>query len=376
MLQQYFVRPTTIDRIRACWIGPAIERYVTWLAENGCASRNVAFRVPVLVRFGDFAHASGATKWDELPAYLEPFVHHWLKAHAAADRSASELRIAALPVRNTIRQLLHLILPDYPNNGPRCSLSNPFADSVPHFFDFLRRDRGLREATILQYQHHLGRLDDFLRRIDLPSLADLSPAILTSFITERGRSLDKRSVQSICSILKVFLRYLHQTGIVRRDLSLQVESPRRYRLAGLPRSISREQERQLLEAIDRRSSVGKRDYAILLLMVTYGLRAREVAALRLDDIDWKRDRVYVRGRKAGHSAVYPLVPTVGEALLKYLFQNRPRAAGRALSSEPWLLALHSPGPPSLCEPNITFTRSASRCHDRVRTHCDIAACEG
>ena len=96
----------------------------------------------------------------------------------------------------------------------------------------------------------------------------------------------------------------------------------------------------MLKTVDRRSFVGKRDYAILLLLVTYGLRAREVAALTLEDIDWKRARLHVRGRKAGHSTAYPLAPIVGEALLDYLRQDRPKAAVRALFFR--ALAPHTP----------------------------------
>ena len=73
---------------------------------------------------------------------------------------------------------------------------------------------------------------------------------------------------------------------------------------------------------------GKRDYAMLLLLVTYGLRAREVAALTLDDIDWKRERLAVPGRKAGHSTAFPLAVSVGAALADYLQHGRPPAAGR------------------------------------------------
>lgn len=220
------------------------------------------------------------------------------------------------------------------------NLSNPFAGSAPRFFDFLRHGRGLREATVVQYRHHLHRLEDYLRRTGIPSLAKLSPAVVTAFISETGKSLDKRSVQSLCSIVKTFLRYLHQTRTLTRDLSRQVESPRRYRLADLPRPISLEEVQRLFKAVDRRSSVGKRDYAILLLLVTYGLRAREVAALKLEDIDWKCDPLHVRGRKAGHFDVYPLVPMVGEALLDYSQQNRPKAAARALFFR--ALAPHTP----------------------------------
>jgi integrase len=114
------------------------------------------------------------------------------------------------------------------------------------------------------------------------------------------------------------------------NLGKAIESPRRYRFLNLPRSITWHEVEQMLLKVDRRSIVGKRDYAILLLLVTYGLRSREVAALTLDDIDWKRDCIHVRGRKAGHSTAYPLTPTVGEAILDYLRQGRPVTSERAV----------------------------------------------
>jgi len=84
----------------------------------------------------------------------------------------------------------------------------------------------------------------------------------------------------------------------------------------------------VLGAVDRRAPCGKRDYAILLLLVTYGLRAREVAALTLDDIDWRRDRLAIPGRKAGHSTAFPLSAVVGEALVDYLRHGRPGSGDR------------------------------------------------
>ena len=80
----------------------------------------------------------------------------------------------------------------------------------------------------------------------------------------------------------------------------------------------------MLGGVDRRTPCRKRDYAILLLLVTYGLRAREVAALTLDDIDWRRDRLAVPGRKAGHSTAFPLSAVVGEALVDYLRHGLPQ----------------------------------------------------
>ena len=84
----------------------------------------------------------------------------------------------------------------------------------------------------------------------------------------------------------------------------------------------------MLATVDRRSVVGKRDYAILLLLVTYGLRGREVAALTLDDLDWERERLKVPERKAGHFTAYPLAPIVGQAIVDYLKHGRLQQADR------------------------------------------------
>jgi integrase/recombinase XerD len=292
VLNHYFVRPTTVDRIRASWIGEEIERYVVWLTEQHYAAKNVSFRVPALIRFGEFARASGANKFEDLPAYVEPFIGDWLNRRKR-EYSESQRSVAARELRNPIRQLLRLILPNLGSDIR--SAPDPFTDVAPGFFDFLRRERGLREATIVQYRHYLQRFQDYLQRLGQSLLPDLPPIAISGLITESGETRDKRSVQSLCSILKVFFRYLYRVGLMTRDLSKAIESPRRYRLSNLPRSITWNEVEQMLLKVDRRSAVGKRDYAILLLLMTYGLRSREIGALTLDDIDWKRDRLAARG---------------------------------------------------------------------------------
>jgi site-specific recombinase XerD len=337
MLNRYFVRPTTIDRIRGSWIGPAIECYVEWLARQKYAARNVFIRVPLLMQFGEFAKTAGASSWEELPTHVESFVETWLRRQRR-EYSESDQKPAARNIRNPIWQLLRLILPNAQGyNASRHDLritkaqkAEPFAEIVPNFFEFLRRERGLREGTIVQYRHYLQKLEDYLRKINRPLLPDLPPKIVTAFITKSGEIIDKRSVQSLCSILKAFFRYLYRVGLTQRDLSKAIESPRRYRLASLPRSITWKEVEQMLKKVDRRSGTGRRDYAILMLLVRYGLRAGEVGAMTLDDIDWKHNRLQVPGRKAGHSTVYPLATNVGEAILDYLKQGRPETTQRAL----------------------------------------------
>jgi integrase/recombinase XerD len=111
-------------------------------------------------------------------------------------------------------------------------------------------------------------------------------------------------------------------------LSGAIDGPQVYRLSSIPRSISWEEVGRVLAGVDRRTPCGKRDWAILMLLVTYGLRSREVAALKLDDIDWRRERLAVPERKAGHSTAFPLSASVGEALVDYLRHGRPQTDER------------------------------------------------
>lgn len=328
MLERYFLKPDTVDRLRASWIGEPIERYVQWLAERGYADRNVYRRVPILRRFGDFAQQHGAMCFEDLKGCVEPFVSQWVNEHGSNHGEVP--RWIEHYARTPVEQMLHLILPDFKGKGRSRRVNDPFQKQAPGFFPFLRQERGLRESSILHYGHYLRLFETYLGRIVLTSLTDLTPAILSAFLINEGRSLSKSSVTGLCSSLRVFLRYLHREGIIKQDLGGAIESPRRYQLSDLPRSISWDEVRRMLEAVDRRSALGKRDYAILLLLVTYGLRGCEVAGLKLDDIDWGRERLLVSERKAGHHTAYPLSSVTGEAIVEYLKCARPDTPDRHL----------------------------------------------
>src|SRR5206468_8432742 len=192
----------------------------------------------------------------------------------------------------------------------------------------IRQETGLRETSIAHYQHYLRKFASYLQTIQLNDLKDLSPPVLSGFVVEFSQKVRWASLRNACGVLHVFLRYLYRERTLDRDLSSAVERPQTYRLSNIPRSIGWDEVRRMLEAVDRRTPKGKRDYAILLLLVSYGLRAREVAALTLDDIDWRNERFRIPERKAGHSTMYPLSSIVGEAILEYLKQGRPQTTDR------------------------------------------------
>jgi site-specific recombinase XerD len=328
MLETYFVKPETVERIKASWIGSEVERYVGWLADQGYGTRTVWRRVPLVLAFGEFAHQRGVAELADLPAHVDAYVTERLRSYRGRRKNGTTAQQVTKEVRGPIEQMLRLVVPGFTGTG-RGHCHGPFAEAVPGFFEYLVVDRGLRPASVRHYAHHLSRFEAYLGRVGVRDVQELSPALLSAFVAERSATgLAKTSVRDGCGVLRVFLRYAHREGLVGRDLSRTVEWPQVYRLSSIPRSISWTEVGRVLAGVDRRTACGKRDYAILLLLVTYGLRGREVASLTLDDIDWKRERLAVPERKAGHSTAFPLSKAVGEAIVDYLQHGRPKTTDR------------------------------------------------
>lgn len=324
-LQDYFLRPDTIDRIRSSWIGSAIEKYVDWLSQHQYSPRNVWRRVPLLMRFGDFARARGATRWSDLPDHVDAFVAQW-----AADRGhlRQPRRRFEVEARNPVEQMLRLVVPRFENRRSK-TRPTPFQKQAPRFFEYLRRERGLSENTIKYVLPPASNVRDLLGQGESHQAAG-HLAARPQRVPGRPRSQAGQEGAEGYMRCPPYVSEIRRQRLVRRDLAGAVESPRTYRLAELPRAITWDEVHRLFGAVDRRTALGKRDYAILLFLVTYGLRAREVAALRLENIDWRRGQLRVVGRKAGHSTTYPLARAVGDALVDYLKHGRPKSADRAV----------------------------------------------
>jgi integrase/recombinase XerD len=338
MLERYYLKPTTLDRIRACWMADAIEKYVAWLTENQYSMSTVKRRIPILIHFADFAQAKGAKCLADLAPHARPFAQMWLDeggTHWANKRARNGIFDT---IRNTVEQMLEVTVPQYAAANARRDRPDPFNEQVPGFFGYLREERGLKENSIIHYRGVLRIFEKYCLAHGIAA-RELSPVILSAFITGHAPGLVPSGQSNLCSELKVFVRYLHRESILRADFSSSIGAPQIYRLSEIPRAISWESVRQMLAGVDTRSAVGKRDYAILLLLVTYGLRAHEVSSITLDDIDWKRERLCVPERKAGHSTAYPLSPLVGNAIIDYLQHGRPDTKGRQLffrKSAPYL----------------------------------------
>src|ERR1051326_8357945 len=109
MFERYFVLPDTIDRIRASWIAGPIERYVARLTEKGYAARTVCRRVPIVVRFGEFAHYRGASELEDLPNHIEAFVAAWVAKRAQHKKNEQQRNVVAKEARTPVQQMLRLV---------------------------------------------------------------------------------------------------------------------------------------------------------------------------------------------------------------------------------------------------------------------------
>lgn len=145
---------------------------------------------------------------------------------------------------------------------------------------------------------------------------------MTDFVQHHAHKLSPGRAQLLVTALRSFLRYLQHQGTITADLAVCVPTVARWSFASLPKFLPAGSVEKVLDRSDRQSLIGRRDYAILLLLARLGLRACEVVALNLEDIDWENARITIRA-KGGRWNQLPLPADVGEALASYLRHGRP-----------------------------------------------------
>ena len=191
---------------------------------------------------------------------------------------------------------------------------------------YLQQERGLAPGTIEYYRgftrrflvQHVGD-----GRIDL---SQLRPADVVNFVRKQAALQPKRA-KMMTTALRAFLTYLQYLGEITADLSAAVPTVANWSMSSIPRALPSKQVKLALSYCNRKTAIGRRDYAILLLLARLGLRAGEIASLTLDDIDWEAGRVRIRG-KGDRWSELPLTPDIGAAIAAYLRNGRPRASSR------------------------------------------------
>ena len=196
------------------------------------------------------------------------------------------------------------------------------------FARYLLVERGLADGTVRGYVRHARRFLD-----GLPSggaLAGVSAGEVTGAVLGvAGSGVSVSATQYFMSGLRAFLRFCFVEGLLEADLSQAVLAVSGRRRSSLPQGIGRTDASALLAACDRRSRLGRRDYAVIILLLRLGLRRGEVARLRLDDVEWRAGELLVRG-KGGRVDRLPLPADVGEAIASYLRRGRPASGRREL----------------------------------------------
>jgi site-specific recombinase XerD len=191
----------------------------------------------------------------------------------------------------------------------------------------LREERDLAEATIVYYVRFTSRFLKDRFSSNPVKLSRLCARDAIEFVQREAPRLKSKQAKLLTTALRSFFRYLRYCGEIQQDLAAAVPCVANWSMPSIPRGIAPEQVRKLLRGIDRSTAVGRRDYAILLLLARLGLRSGEVTFLELDDIDWQGGCLSVHG-KSGRCTQLPLPKDVADAIVAYLRHGRPCTSSR------------------------------------------------
>ena len=203
--------------------------------------------------------------------------------------------------------------------------SIPFQEYRDKYLEYTIQEQGLAEETVY---NRSWLLRDFLMNINdrVKKFAAILPSTIDEVLTKKHDSdgLSRKSVQSYASVVRTFLGYAENQQWCRTGIAASIKAPRVYRHETLPSSPQWKDVQKLLAGTKTDCATDVRDYAVLLLLTVYGMRRSEVAGLELQDIDWKNEQIYLRRAKRSKPQVFPLSKTIGEAILHYLKEVRPK----------------------------------------------------
>ncbi len=274
--------------------------------------------------------------------YVMAQVSRWLAGQqlGAEDLSASGVEkflhwrgaagfVSSLSLSRMARLLDHLVGTGVIPRFEPAVAGTPVELLMERYRRYLAEERGLSESSVRNYAD-VAR--DFLSRLSMKGeldLASLTTAEVTAFVLSECRRREVGSAKSMTTRLRSLLRFLYVVGLTSNDLAGAVPSVASWRLASLPKAIAPSDVVRMLRSCDRRQVIGRRDFAVMMVLSRLGLRAGEVAELQLDSIDWRSAEVVVRG-KGGREDRLPLPVDVGEAIVGWLSRGRPQCADRSL----------------------------------------------
>lgn len=302
-------------------LAPHVDGFTVELLRQGYTAGSVEHQLRLL------AHLS---RWlDDQDRRTGPWTQEELSAFVTARRQQGRKvyrSVAGIATLVDYLSGLGLVAP------PQTRVATPVEVLVERYRSYVVGERGLAGSTVDTY---LSTVRPFLKAHATAAgghldIATLTADEVTGFLLEVAEHRHPVGVQGAATALRSLLRFLHVAGLAGGSLADAVPSVASWRLSPLPASLGPAEVSRLLGACDRRTTIGRRDAAMLVLLARLGLRAGEVAALALEDLDWHAGEITVTG-KGGRREPVPLPDDVGRAVVGYLQRGRPATAqGRAV----------------------------------------------
>jgi site-specific recombinase XerD len=314
MLKAYFRRECTRTRYYTGAAGPYLDAFVQWFEEEGYQGQTIRRRVRGAVQFAAWAGASGRAVAQLDASILSAFGRYLARRSQLRDKHGA-YTVRFLGARYFLSFLQSRgIVPITADASPR-PLRPALLDD---FRDWMVTQRGVSESTLNSYQ---AILLDLLERLG-EQVAHYTAKRLRGFVLDRVRHRNAASAQNVVAAVRMWLRFLIANGRCEPGLDEAIPTIAAWRLSALPRYLPAEDVERVISACDTATPLGARDQAVILLLARLGLRASEVADLRLVDLDWQNGTLDVQG-KYRRKARLPLPQDVGDSLLHYLEQTRP-----------------------------------------------------
>ncbi len=306
----------SLDTQLGSWAG-YLNAYTTLIKERGYSPVSVNTQVQLITRFCQWLRKRNTETYVVDEIIVERFLRR--------PQSAGSTRGGAAALCRFLRMLRDQGATRRPKKPPL----SPQQRLTTSYGRYLLEERGLTQATVVNYVPFVDQfLSALFQQIPL-NPSQLCAPDLTGFVRRQAHKLSPGRAQLLVTALRSFLRYLRHQGKITTDLAACVPTVARWSFAALPKFLPAGTVQKVLDRNDRKTPLGRRDYAILLLLARLGLRACEIVALNLEDIDWENARITIRS-KGGRWAQLPLPNDVGKALALYLCHGRPSCSCRTV----------------------------------------------
>jgi len=311
---QPFIDPDLLARLRVGPLASYLDAYLKQIEHQGFLPASVPMQMYAIARFSNWLQARqlGAHQVDDAT------VERFLKRDPGTIHSGE-----SAPLRRLLAMLREIgLAPAKPVEPKNC-----LQRSMDEYRCYLLRERGLAETSLLNYLPVAEQLLSDRFGQSVMNLSELTAKDVTEFLQDRARQLRPGRAKLLVTALRSFLRYLRHRGEISVDLAGCVPPVAAWSFSTVPKFLPSGTVKRLLDQYERDTPDQKRNYAVLLLLARLGLRACEIVALSLDDIDWDTGRITIRC-KGGRWAQLPLPADVGEAIAVYLRTGRPRCVCR------------------------------------------------